>query len=396
MQQKTRSLIFTSLGHYLNDSFLVLFPILSIYYLGLGISAIAIGIFGGVYNVMSGALGAPIGQYADKKGDYAYPMFLGFLLIGASIFSFAIAFLGIGIVLRYIAVAIASILLGTGLAFYHPLGGAILQNTYTKDDTPKALGINGSFGSLGRAIAPYALVVIIGIIGAFTGMILLTVIDLMVAIIVFAGLRGVKQFEARKGNQQSGGSIKPYMYLIMPLTMIVFVRSIFISGVQLFSPSFIDVIYKSTSLTGLFLTASYSTAIIGQPLFGNLTSRYGGRSIIIITTAFSTLFFILFLLVRGVYSQLLFFSLFAFFAFSGFPNLLGYVSQVVDRSVYARANGIVWSFGNMMGGALGMVIGGPLVEYLGFTTTMWIYAIIALISVAMLVLLPTKTRHSVT
>ncbi len=50
----------------------------------------------------------------------------------------------------------------------------------------------------------------------------------------------------------------------------------------------------------------------------------------------------------------------------------------------------------MMGGALGMVIGGPLIEYLGFTSTMWIYAIIALISVAMLVLLPTKKLHSVT
>ncbi|MDG6927024.1 MAG: MFS transporter [Nitrososphaerota archaeon] len=392
MQQKTRSLIFTSLGHYLNDSFLVLFPILSIYYLGLGISAIAIGIFGGVYNVMSGALGAPIGQYADKKGNYAYPMFLGFLLIGASIFAFSIAFLDIGIVMRYITVAVAAILLGTGLAFYHPLGGAILQSEYAKEDAPKALGINGSFGSLGRAIAPYALVVIIGIIGTFTGMIMLTVIDLLVAIVVFAGLRGVRHPVARKATQQSG-NIKPYMYIILPLTIIVFTRSIFISGVQLFSPSFIDLIYKSTNLTGLFLTASYSTAIIGQPLFGNLTSRYGGRSIIIITTAFSTLFFILFLLIRGIYFQLLFFSLFAFFAFSGFPNLLGYVSQVVDSSVYARANGIVWSFGNMMGGALGMVIGGPLIEYIGFTGTMWIYAAVALISVAMLVLLPRKNRN---
>ncbi|MGC8569647.1 MAG: hypothetical protein ACP5LW_06560 [Nitrososphaeria archaeon] len=47
---RRRALVFTSLGHFLNDSFLVLFPILSMYYLELGVSPTAIGVLGAVYN----------------------------------------------------------------------------------------------------------------------------------------------------------------------------------------------------------------------------------------------------------------------------------------------------------------------------------------------------------
>ncbi|MDP8023886.1 MAG: MFS transporter [Nitrososphaeria archaeon] len=393
MKESNRALVFTSLGHFVNDGFLVLFPVLSMYYLSLGINATAIGILGAVYNFLSGFLGAPIGRMGDRSGKYAELMFLGFLLIFLSGLFYVLSFLIPGILIRYVFVSLASLFLGSGLGFYHPLGGAILQHTYRKEEAPKALGINGSMGSLGRAIAPYILVVMLDDLGVSRGLLAVSLLTLLLSFITYYGLKGVK-FEPQSvsSSTSQASSLRPYMYVLLPLTVIVFVRSMFIAGVQLFAPSYLFELYRSHYVAGVFLTISYATAIVGQPYFGRLTSQKGGRFVVIVTTLLSTLFYLTFLFLKNYYAQLLSFALFAFFAFSGFPNLLGYVSQVVDRSVFARANGVVWSYGNMLGGALGMILGGPAVSYFGYFYGMLVYGLLGVVSSALLLMLPATKK----
>lgn len=392
MNEKAKALTFTSLGHFINDGFLVIFPILSIYYISMGINPTAIGIFGAVYNFLSGFLGAPVGKLGDESGKYSELMYLGFLLIALGGVSYLVSFLTGSLVLRYIFVFLGSLFLGFGLGFYHPLGGAILQHKFEKQEAPRALGINGALGSLGRALAPYVFVSLFEALGIKMGLGMMVVFTIIISTIIYFGLKGVsvEVKEERKENGASG-SVKPYMYVIVPLTIIVFVRSMFIAGVQLFAPTYLAKIYISKQLVGIFLTVSYATAIVGQPFFGDLTARIGGRLVVYITTVFSTAFYLIFLFVQSFYAQLISFALFAFFALSGFPNLLGYVSQVVDKSVFARANGIVWSYGNMLGGALGMIIGGPIIQYLGFFEGMLAYGLLGVVSSVLLIMLP-KTR----
>ena len=394
MKGNNRVLFFTSLGHFINDSFLVLFPVLSMYYLSMGINTTAISIFGAIYNFLSGFLGAPIGRIGDKKGNYAELMFMGFLLIFLSGIFFILSFFISNLLIRYVSVSIASLFLGSGLAFYHPLGGAILQLSYNKDEAPKALGINGSMGSLGRAIAPYVFVVIFDDLGVSKGLFAVSIVTLILSLITYYGLKE-SSFKQEKNSVDETGiaSLKPYMYVLIPLTVIIFVRSMFIAGVQLFAPTYLYRLYKSHYTAGVFLSISYATAIIGQPYFGRLTSRKGGRFVVNLTTILSTVFFLIFLYLRNYYVQLLSFALFAFFAFSGFPNLLGYVSQLVDKKVFARANGVVWSYGNMLGGALGMIIGGPIAGFFGFFYAMLTYGILGILSSLLLIFLP-KTRKS--
>jgi MFS family permease len=396
MKGNNRILIFTSLGHFINDSFLVLFPVLSMYYLSLGINATAIGILGAVYNFLSGFLGAPIGRISDRTGKHAELMFMGFLLIFLSGIFFILSFFTSGLLIKYVTVSIASLFLGSGLAFYHPLGGAILQLSYDKDEAPKALGINGSMGSLGRAIAPYVLVVLFDDLGVSKGLFAVSIVTLMLSFITYYGLKEFS-FKQEKNLVHEGemASLKPYMYILLPLTVIIFVRSMFIAGVQLFAPTYLFELYKSHYVAGVFLTISYATAIIGQPYFGRLTSQKGGRFVVILTTSLSTVFYLIFVYLKNYYVQLLSFALFAFFAFSGFPNLLGYVSQVVDKKVFARANGVVWSYGNMLGGALGMIIGGPIAGSFGFFYAMLTYGMLGVASSLLLIFLP-KTRKAET
>ena len=384
--EKIRALVFTSLGHYLNDTFLILISILIVYYLLAGISVIFLAAMSAIYGIISGLLSTPVGSIADRRGNYAKLMLLGFILIGVANISFALSFLSYNIYL----IAIGSILLGSGAAFYHPLGGSILQLKYGGQNAPKALGINGSLGSLGRAIAPSLLVFIIAFLGEVVGLTVIAVFVFVLAGIIYAGLRHLS-INPRVGEQTKANTpLKPYLYLLLPIGIMVFVRSMFITGVMMYIPTFMTNLYRSKTVMGVVLTVTYAMAIIGQPYFGRLTSRIGGRNVLIITTVGAAISFVIFLLIRNFYAQVALFAVYSFFAFTGFPNLLGYVGQLVDRGALTRANGVIWGLGNTVGGAIGVLIGGSLIAFIGLNEVMWVFAMFAAASVVLLALLPRR------
>ena len=45
-------------------------------------------------------------------------------------------------------------LFGLGQSFYHPLGGSVLNNSFSGKPYGTALGINSSTGSVGRSVVP--------------------------------------------------------------------------------------------------------------------------------------------------------------------------------------------------------------------------------------------------
>ncbi|WP_292319022.1 MFS transporter [Caldisphaera sp.] len=395
MDQKLRSLIFTSLGHFLNDSFIVVFSILIAYYLDMKISASYLGVMGALINILSGLISIWVGRTADKSGSHARLMLLGYTLIGISIIVYGISFSSLKYDLLYIS--IASIMLGSGLSFYHPLGGSILQHTFDPKDSPRALGINGSFGSLGRALFPIVIVFMIKYLGGTLGLSIIGVYTIILGSIVFYGLRPIKikidkkLFE--KSNFEKSNNeltINSFYYILIPLTIVVFIRAIFIAGVQTYAPTYLDHLYNSKILMSIILTVSYATAIFGQPYFGKLTGDIGGKKVVYLTTIFATLFYIAFLFIKNPIIMSIMFMLFSLFAFSGFPVLLGYVGQIVDRSLSARANSLIWGIGNTVGGAIGILIGGILLNKIGLVNDMILFAIIGVVSTALLPLIPNK------
>jgi len=87
---------------------------------------------------------------------------------------------------------IAALLLGTGQAFYHPIGASILSFTYGKK-APNAMGFNGSFGSLGRALFPSIIVYSILFLGNFNGLLIIFIYISIAAFIILSGLHFFKR-----------------------------------------------------------------------------------------------------------------------------------------------------------------------------------------------------------
>ncbi len=398
MKGNTSSLAFTSLAHFANDGSALFYPILITYYVQLpGMTIPYLGVMAILFNLVSGALSTPIGKHADRTGSYGLLISLGILLLGFSAIILSLPFVLHGYIIPFIV--FGAVILGCGQAFYHPLGAAILTNTFSRDATPRVMGINGSFGSLGRAIMPTVLVVTLTIFGDFHGLIIYSIYSFISSAVIFAGLRGVihrhsgmvPKTEPENNNANSASrTLMPYIYL---LTGAVFVRSLFLVGTTTFMPAFLDGQFGSKAIMTTIISLAFILPIFGQPLFGLLTSKKGGKFTVVLTFISSTIFFGLFLVFsRQLYTTVLFFSLYSLVAYSGFPVFLGYVGQIVPGDISGKANGIVWGVGQTVGGAVGAAIITTFTLFFTVTVSIELMFVFAAISIIFLPFLPSRSK----
>ncbi|BDC17177.1 MFS transporter [Acidianus sp. HS-5] len=347
--KKIRILVITSLAHFNNDGTFLIFPLLIVYYSTVDkISLVILGAISIIYTLLSGLLSPLIGDFADKHNIDSALMSIGILLEGTAIALFGISFLFPSIAL----VALGSTILGIGQAFYHPIGGAVLSRTFGKE-SGRALGINGSLGSLGRSLMPSIVTFLILGFGELTGLLTVSAYMLISSAVIFVGLKFYRResIEIRRSKEKLESAF--YKFLII-LGSIVFIRSMFITGTTTFVGDFVYDVYYSKELAGVFLTIGFLGSVLGQPAFGWLTEKKGGRYAFVISSILSILAFIGFLAFsQNLVASLSFYTIFTFAAFSSFPVLLGYVSQTFPKSFYTVANSYIWGIGVTVGGAAG-------------------------------------------
>ena len=398
MNRGIRSLIFTSMGHFSNDGNFLLFPVLITYYsLIPGISLILLGAVAIIYNALSGVLSTPIGRFADRTERDALLLAMGIGINGLSVGAFAIPFLDHALTLP--AIIVGSVLLGLGQAFYHPIGATIITESFEKKSATRMLGINGSFGSLGRAVFPTVIVAVMLLVGDADGLFLIMLYLLIFALIIYAGLRNFRRSGNKPKKEKSGSTaesksiVKKYSRFLYILTMVVFIRAMFLTGTITFIPTFLTNVYHSRTIAVAIVTISFVTAIFGQPYFGSLTARYGGRKIVSFTTVVSGIAFASFIyFATNIILSGISFAIFAFVTYSGFPVLLGYVGQVVPREISTTSNALVWGLGNTLGGAVGIAVIDGFKVFVSLGDSLTLMLIFALAAIIMLPLIPRNDR----
>ncbi len=399
-KEKLKSLAFTSLGHFSNDFTLLLFSLLIVYYSqDYGISLALLGAVAIIYNVISGLLSTPIGSYADKTGQYRALIAIGIAIIGVAVIIFALSFEFSHYVLPLMI--ISAVVIGTGQAFYHPLGASVLRVTH-EAKTSSALGINGAFGSVGRSVLPVLLVPMIIMYGEFHSLLFIAGYLFIAALIIFLGLSFIKPQNGsidRKATNPSDDKlgqegIERYEKAIFILVLIVFIRAMFLTGTTTYISEYLVSRVHSDIIMSYIMAISFVTAVAGQPIFGRITEIKGGKFSIAVTSVLSTIFFILFMLSgSNVILDTIMYASFVFMGFTGFPVLLGYVSQIVPKKVATKSNGLVWGLGNTVGGSVGLAIMSIVLFFkISLIDTMWIMVIFGVISCLFLPLLPKKAK----
>ena len=385
-----RALVAATLAHFTNDGTSMMFTVLIVYYLSLPISLAYLGAAAAASNLVSGLVAERIGSWADNSGRRGMIMAAGICLTGAATLIFAASFSMPQSAATTLLPGV--IILGVGLAFYHPLGGSIIAFASEGKSLPRQMGINGSFGSVGRAFFPVLIVTMVGAFGAPAGLLALGTGVLAAGGIIFWLSRGIDRFMVgeRQKSAPSGRSLRPYRRFVVALTAVFFVDAVFASGITTYIPSYYEQVYGSAGTAGLITSIILLAPILGQPVQGYLASRLGSRRVLQITVTSSAAVFALFLSFQNVVLEVLCLAVFDFFYYTGFPVILGYASLVTPRESITRVNAIVWGLGSTMGTAVGSALGGSLGEAYGFHTSFAMSWGFGLLAVALLPLIPEK------
>lgn len=355
---KYSTLAFTSLGHFMNDGFMFLFPVIADILATLnGYPPIYLtALFAAFYTSSS-----MFGLLASRSSDFGSLLgriHTGIILISAGIGGFAFTLIYPN--LPYSVALLSGIVMGMGTGFYHPIGASIIQRTFSRKNLGKALGVNGSMGSIGRAIFPLIFLGMTYYISHGDSLMILASAGIIASIIIAIGLR--TSYVGGSGKRQRSSVREAVNTSIIILTAVFFIKSLSAQGMVAWIPTFLtyDKGVNIGATLGIVLTVMYASAIVGQPLFGILVDKIDKRLLLAISSLGTAGAMFAYMHTSGTI-EIFMLTLFGFFTFSGFPLTMSLVSDHSPRSGSSFTNSIVWGFGNSGGMILGPVIAGAII-----------------------------------
>lgn len=388
-EARLRALAFTSLAHATNDG-MVFFVSLAVDFLAsarqvspLENTAVLV-----LFNGSSAVLSIFVGRWADRSGRAGALIGPGMALLSAGLAGFYLALANLSGMALLAASVGAATLAGFGSAFYHPLGGTILQASYDEASRGRALGTNGSIGSIGRAAYPSLFFVVPLVATIYDPFAVFAVVGFAVAGILWLGLHGwrppaqtatAEPLPATRGLRSLRSAATRGAVM---LTAVVFVRSLATQGVVAWLPTYITSAKGAGlgAILGGSITVMYVPAIFGQPVFGWLVDHYDRRLVLGLSSAASGLA-ILGYLVTADWLSVLFLALFGLFTFSGFPLFLSLAADYVPRDAASLGNALVWGIGASGGSVVGPLVAGA-ISAGGYRFLGWAFAVLAGVALA--------------
>ncbi len=420
MENRIKSLVATSLAHFANDGngyiFVTIYPFiftLSSYSFGtLKLASLfIIGVLVALENLFSVIASPVAGRVADKTRNYGGLLALGLVLMGIGILGYALTILFTSGSVLFLVLIPFTVIAGIGSAFYHPLGGSVLSETWPSGSIGRAMGINGSAGSAGRALYPLLVAALVVYLSA-PSVIVLAFLSFVIGFFVLATLKqiglggagkseplenvvqGLKPLPSKKNEnankkESSSVSLRATLRAILALTIVSFMKGIFSLGIVSFVPEYLQHVSGVSGVAlGIAFSLTLTSPILGQPIFGYVADRFGRRLSLGLTTLGSGIAILLLLQTHNVYLQIIYLSLFGFFTFTQFPLLMPLATGAVPKEAGTLSNSIVWGLGNAGGGTVGPFLVGLLVTPAFLGSLNGAFLVVTLISLASLALLP--------
>ncbi len=356
-----------------------------------------------LFNASSVILSLLVGRWSDRSGRPGALIAAGMAFLSCGLGGFYLALVLTSGTALVAAVMASAVLAGFGSAFYHPLGATILQSSFEDSARGRALGTNGSIGSVGRAAYPSLFFLVPVIATIYDPFGVFAAVGLGVALILWIGLRSWRApaapqpapSAAANGGRPSLRKAATRGALL--LTAVVFIRSMATQGIVSWLPVFVT-LQKGAGLgpaMGLVISTMYVAAIPGQPMFGWLVDHYDRRLVLGLSSLGSGLSILAYLISDG-WVALVCLLLFGLFTFSGFPLFLSLAADYVPREAAASGNALVWGLGASGGSLFGPLVAGAIIvsDYALLGVAFEVLAGIALVSAAGTLLLPRQPRRA--
>ena len=269
-----------------------------------------VGLISSIPNLISALLSIPMGLLSDRIG--AKKMII--LSIIVSTFGAVIA----GIAQNPLMLIIAVSLLYLNTTIYHPASYSFTTFLFEPRDRAKALGVQGAGGTLGMALGPLSISILVGLLGlGWRRAYLAWIIPLLLGIVAVWYIKYIPtsddEDKTSKETGVNGTSKLLTTNLIMFLTFGGLRTMASYMTVTFLSLWLVNTRGMDLSLAGLIFGASSLMGIVASPLGGIYAAKYGEKRWTVATSIVSYISFALAFLIPGNIAFTVFYLGYGFF-----------------------------------------------------------------------------------
>lgn len=377
MKPQYSILFIIGICHLLNDSLQAvipaMFPILE---QSLGLTFTQLGLIAFTLNMVASVMQPVIGLYTDKKPiPYALPIGLLSSMFGM---------LGLALAPSYPIILVSVIFIGLGSATFHPEGSRVAFLA-AGDRRGLAQSIFQVGGNAGQSLAPLITAIILVPLGQI-GALWFTLIAFIAVLILSYIARWYKKIldEMKLNNKHHINltrivSKSVVNRAIVLLVLFVFARSWYHSAIANFYIFFAMDTFNVSIATGqIFIFVFLFTGAIGTFFGGPLGDRFGKRNILLLSLLLPAPFALLLPYV-GLVTSFILLTIIGFTLMTSFSVAVVYAQELMPGKI-GMVSGLIVGLAFGMG-AIGAVVFGSVIDWIGIISTMSIISFIPLIGV---------------
>ena len=275
-------------------------------------------------------------------------------------------------------------LIGIGTAFYFVPAIHLITDSFPQRKTGRALGIYFTAPSIGMLVAPLIAAPLTEKFGWNFPYCICALPGFILAVLIYQVVKEPKLYEELKPLE--GGNFRSFLSIItsLPINKVILIGFMTSQTAGLFSILPLYLVNKHhTSLTfaGLVLAVLQLGSIIGGPLGGTSSDKFGRRSTILAMMLASTAVYLFLFFSEGFYSVFLLVFLLIFarlFRSAISPTVNAYIRDITQQSRRGKAFGYTNMMG-FLGFATASITIGTVADNFGFMSSFIFLAMVYLL-----------------
>ena len=382
---KSTDVLLISLAHHIHDiytSFLA--PVQSIIIEKLSINYTLFGLLSVIQRIPN--------LFNPYWGILAERIRIRYLMIFAPAVT-AVAMSLIGIAPTYIFLAILMLVSGTSSSMFHVPTPVMIKHV-SGNKTGRGMSFYMVGGELARTLGP---IIIIGAVElwGFEGSFRLMPMGIVASVILFLRFRHVdlrKDFsheEERKSYRSIFNKFLPTLLIIIGIS---FTRGFMKSCLTYYLPGYLKDEGYSIWIQGIALSVVYLSGTAGTLFSGTLSDYFGRKNTLLLLTIISPILMLLFIYL-GRYFTFPVLLLVGFFLLAPTPVFLAMI-HTIKTDHLPFINGLYMT-SNFLVGSITTLITGYAFDHLGNTVTFRLAALIAFLSIPVVLLFKEKKSHKI-
>ncbi|HEX2924524.1 MAG TPA: MFS transporter [Chloroflexota bacterium] len=208
-------------------------------------------------------------------------------IIALGLIGTGVACIGAGLATDYAHILLALLLLGMAGSTYHAPASAFLSETFAKESRGRFLGIHIIGGTAGLTAAPVVAVLVTSATGSWRTAFMVMGLPVIVSgVLVWLMARSQETANVKVSAQEPS---VPFAYrgLIRrmgSLVIVALLTQMLIAGMNSFLPLYlVDNFSAPQDQAGLIMAVVYGAGVLGAPLGGAISDRFGRKPVILIS-----------------------------------------------------------------------------------------------------------------